>query len=181
MYFTSNENWNSWWCWLPLQNLSHCYRSPLILGTVWSHNSTQVWDMHIKITGITTLVFLVLYLVKKMSQLNTSLSFVKWVSLDYISGVSWPPIPKDILELNHGRVFRGKFRSVYVMKCVWSLFTDLLFNRLVFLVSIWDKLVSAPIGTTCLKMCNLQQFRRLIFYPCDRWFIYIHTINYFYK
>ena len=96
-------------------------------------------------------------------------------------GVSWPPIPKDILEPSHGRAFRGKFRSVYVIKCVWSLLTDLLFNRLVFLVCIWDKLVSAPIGSRFLKIRYWQQFSRLIFYPCEWWFIFITIINFINK
>ena len=52
-----------------------------------------------------------------------------WVSLEYISGVSWPPTPEDIPDPSHGRVFREKFRSVYVVKGVWSLLTDLLLNR----------------------------------------------------
>ena len=33
-----------------------------------------------------------------------------------ISGVSWPPTYKDIPEPSRGRVFREKFRSVYVVK-----------------------------------------------------------------
>ena len=52
-----------------------------------------------------------------------------WVSLEYISGVSWPPTPEDIPDPSHGRVFREKFCSVYVVKGVWSLLTDLLLNR----------------------------------------------------
>ena len=39
------------------------------------------------------------------------------------------PTPKDIPDPSHGRVFREKFRSVYVVKGVWSLLTDLLLNR----------------------------------------------------
>ena len=34
-----------------------------------------------------------------------------------------------IPEPSHGRVFREKFRSVYVVKGVWSLLTDLFLNR----------------------------------------------------
>ena len=44
-------------------------------------------------------------------------------------GDSWPPNPEDIPEPSHGRVLREKFRSVYVVKGVWSLLTDLFFNR----------------------------------------------------
>ena len=44
-------------------------------------------------------------------------------------GDSWPPTPEDIPEPSHGRVFREKFRSVYVVKGIWSLLTDLFFNR----------------------------------------------------
>ena len=51
------------------------------------------------------------------------------MSLEYISRVSWPPTPKDIMEPSHGRVLREKFRSVYVAKGVGCLITDLLFNR----------------------------------------------------
>ena len=50
-------------------------------------------------------------------------------ALQYILGVSWPPTPKDIPEPSHGRVYREKFRSVHVVKCVWSLLKDLFFNR----------------------------------------------------
>ena len=50
-------------------------------------------------------------------------------ALQYILGVSWPPTPKDIPEPGHGRVFREKFRSVYVVKGVWRLLNDLFFNR----------------------------------------------------
>ena len=57
-----------------------------------------------------------------------------WVSLEYISGISWPPTPKDIPEPSHGRVFREKFRSVYVVKGVWSLLTDLLLNRFISII-----------------------------------------------
>ena len=77
------------------------------------------------------------------------------------------PTPMDILC--PGKVFCGKLRSVYVVKCVWSSLTDLLFNRLVFLVRICDKLVSAPGGTTFLKIFYWQQCSRL-FFACDRWF-----------
>ena len=40
------------------------------------------------------------------------------------------PNYKDIPDPSHGRIFREKFRSVYVVKGVWSLLTDLLLNRL---------------------------------------------------
>ena len=46
-----------------------------------------------------------------------------------LRGDSWPPTPEDIPEPSHGRVFREKFRSVYVVKGVWSLLTDLFLNR----------------------------------------------------
>ena len=36
-------------------------------------------------------------------------------------GDSWPPTPEDIPEPSHGRVFREKFRSVYVVKGVQRL------------------------------------------------------------
>ena len=49
--------------------------------------------------------------------------------LEYILGVSLPPTPEDISEPSHGRAFREKFRSVYVVKGVWNLLTDLFFNR----------------------------------------------------
>ena len=49
-----------------------------------------------------------------------------WVYL----GFTWPPTPKDIPEPSHGRVFREKFHSVLSGEGVWSLLTDLLFNRL---------------------------------------------------
>ena len=46
-----------------------------------------------------------------------------------LQGDSCPPTPEDILEPSRGRVFREKFRSVHVVKGVWSLLTDLFFNR----------------------------------------------------
>ena len=51
-------------------------------------------------------------------------------ALEYISGITWPPTPKDIPELCHASVLRERFRSVYVVKSVQSLLTDLLFNRI---------------------------------------------------
>ena len=64
-------------------------------------------------------------------KLNFLLSFVKlWVLHRYISGGSWPPTPTDILEPSHGRVFRGKLHSGYVVKGIRSLLTDLSFNKL---------------------------------------------------
>ena len=45
-------------------------------------------------------------------------------------GDSWAPTPDDISEPSHGRVSDEKFCSVYVVKGVWSLFTDLFLNRL---------------------------------------------------
>ena len=50
-------------------------------------------------------------------------------ALQHILGVSWPPTRKDIPEPSHGRVLREKFRSVYVVKGVWSLLKDLFFFR----------------------------------------------------
>ena len=47
------------------------------------------------------------------------------MSLEYVSGVSWPPTPKDFQEPSHDRVFREKFPSVYAVKAVLSLLTDL--------------------------------------------------------
>ena len=44
-------------------------------------------------------------------------------------GFSWPPTPRDISEPHHGRVFSEKFHSVYAVKGVRRLLTDLLFNR----------------------------------------------------
>ena len=52
--------------------------------------------------------------------LEHSMSLI-WVCF----GVSGPPTPKDIPEPSHSRVYREKFRSVYVVKGVWSLLTDL--------------------------------------------------------
>ena len=43
------------------------------------------------------------------------LSFVK---NEPITGVSWPPAPKDIPGPSHGRVFCERFCSVYVVKCL---------------------------------------------------------------
>ena len=57
--------------------------------------------------------------------------FVKWVSLEYISRVSWPPTPKDISEPRHGRDSCEKFNSVHVVKGVWSLLKDLFLERVV--------------------------------------------------
>ena len=54
---------------------------------------------------------------------------VQWVSLEYIWGVTWPQTLEVIPEPSHGRVFGEKFHSAYVVKGVWSLLTDLLFNR----------------------------------------------------
>ena len=63
------------------------------------------------------------------SQLSPILSFVKqWVSLEYISVVSWPPDPKDILERSHGRVSREKFCSVHVVKGVRSLRSQICYS-----------------------------------------------------
>ena len=59
------------------------------------------------------------------------LIFVKpWVSLEYILGVSWPGTSKYIPDPSHSWVFSERFRCVYVMKGVWNLLTDMLFNRL---------------------------------------------------
>ena len=148
-YFTSNENAihdnaDYHHC----TALSHCYRNTLILGTVWWHNNTQVWNTHINIAGITTLVFLVLVLVKKNVAAEHRSQFCEMSVAWLYFGGQLAPTPMDILY--PGRVFCGKLRSVYVVKCVWSSLTDLLFNRLVFLVRICDKLVSAPGGTTFL-------------------------------
>ena len=49
--------------------------------------------------------------------------------LHMLRGDSSPPIPEDIPEHSHDRVFREKFHSVYVVKGVWSLLTDLFLNR----------------------------------------------------
>ena len=74
----------------------------------------------------------------KLCMLLIELSFrlVQWpptertMSLAWVYlGVSWPPTPEDIPDPSHGRVFREKFRSVNVVKGVWSLLTDLLLNR----------------------------------------------------
>ena len=45
-------------------------------------------------------------------------ALVETKMLEYILGVSWPPTHEDILEPIYGRVFREKFRSVYVGKGV---------------------------------------------------------------
>ena len=52
-----------------------------------------------------------------------------WVYLEYISVCSWPPTPDYIPDPSHGRIFREKFCSVYMVKGIWSLLTDLLLNR----------------------------------------------------
>ena len=44
-------------------------------------------------------------------------------------GYSKPPTPEDIPGPSHGRVFCEKIRSVYVVKGVRSLLTDLFLNR----------------------------------------------------
>ena len=96
MYLTSHENCYSWRCWLPLHNLSHCYCKTLVLGMVWSHNNTQACNMHINITGITTLVFLVL--VKKIVAAEHHSQFCEmslaWLSFEGSAGpqflrISW--------------------------------------------------------------------------------------------
>ena len=48
--------------------------------------------------------------------------------LEYSLGDSWDP--EDILEPSQYRDFRDKFRSIYVVKGVWSSLTDLFLNRL---------------------------------------------------
>ena len=47
----------------------------------------------------------------------------------YAAGGQLTPNPWGYPEPSHGRVFREKFRSVYVVKGVWSLLTDLFLNR----------------------------------------------------
>ena len=47
----------------------------------------------------------------------------------YAAGGQLTPTPEDIPEPSHSRVFREKFHSVYVVKGVWSLLTDLFLNR----------------------------------------------------
>ena len=47
----------------------------------------------------------------------------------YAAGGQLTPTPEDIPESSHGRVFREKFRSVYVVKGVWNLLIDPFLNR----------------------------------------------------
>ena len=49
--------------------------------------------------------------------------------LERLSKFRRPSTPKDIPEPSNGRIFREKVRSVYVVKGVWRLLTDLLLNR----------------------------------------------------
>ena len=56
-------------------------------------------------------------------------ALVETEMLEYILGVSWPPTHEDILEPIHGKVFREKCCSVYVVKGGWGLFKDLFLNR----------------------------------------------------
>ena len=48
----------------------------------------------------------------------------------YAAGGQLTPTPEDIPEPSHGRVSAEKFRSVYVVKGVSSLLTDLFLKRL---------------------------------------------------
>ena len=61
-----------------------------------------------------------------MPNSNSACVALNWAE---INGGQLTPTPEDILEPSHGRVFREKFRSVYVVKGVWSLLTDLFLNR----------------------------------------------------
>ena len=72
-------------------------------------------------------------------------------------GDSWPPTPEDIPDPSHGRVFREKFSSVYVVKGVWSLLTDLLLNRLVIFLCVF---LNNNAGKIILKLflCNNPSF-----------------------
>ena len=56
------------------------------------------------------------------------------------------PNPMDIPDPSHGKVFREKFRSVYVVKGAWSLLTDLLLNRLNANFAGHLKIATRPIG-----------------------------------
>ena len=51
------------------------------------------------------------------------------LSSQMLWGTASPKPPEDMKEPSHGRVFRKKDRSVCVVKGVWSLLTDLFFNR----------------------------------------------------
>ena len=87
-----------------------------------------------------------------LSERKTKNEIQHWtrLSLVYISGVSWPSTSKDISEPGHSRVFHKKFRTVYVVKGVWSLLTDLLFNRAIY----WSR-CEAGQGSAVLEMVEL--------------------------
>ena len=50
------------------------------------------------------------------------------VLLEFISGVNWLPIAKNIQHPSHRTVFHKRFHSVYALKGVWSFLTDLFSN-----------------------------------------------------
>ena len=72
--------------------------------------------MYINIKGITTTVILVL--VKEIAAAEHHSQFCEMSVAWLYFGGQLAPTPKDILEPSHGRVFREKFCTVYVMKCV---------------------------------------------------------------
>ena len=45
--------------------------------------------------------------------------------LNMLRGTAGPQSPDDIREPSHGRVDREKFRSIYVVKGVWSVLTEI--------------------------------------------------------
>ena len=58
--------------------------------------------------------------------------------LEFISAISWPTTPKDIPKPkpSHGRVFRERFHSVYVVKGVSSLLIDMFLTEFMLLQAI---------------------------------------------
>ena len=65
--------------------------------------------------------------VTHLSLLRLLAMTVEWVSLEYILGDTdtWPPTLEDISEPSHDIVFCEKFHTVYAVKGVWSLLTDM--------------------------------------------------------
>ena len=76
----------------------------------------------------------------------------KSVCLCMLQGDSWPPNPEDIPEPSHGR----KFRAVNVVKGVWSLLTDLFFNRQepILVEVVWDTGPRLLRQNPCVYVCR---------------------------
>ena len=79
-------------------------------------------------------------------------------ALEFISGVIWHPIPKDISDPTHGRVLREKFRSVYMVMGVWSFLNNLFLNR----VTKFEKKIFAltEVIRSCLPWCHFNHRHR---------------------